>query len=128
MRLSPAQNLVLTIKQLYGILIPFACIIMKIDAGFPILLHIEIQPVIVRNLKISLTSISKGEFLSFALARNRISLSTKSNTDKSGTDVENQGSKKAQTHGPKPKIKKASSRNTSFNNPLAETLIKNRLK
>jgi len=69
------------------------------------------------GLFISLASILKKEFLSFDLARNRISLSTKSNADKSGTNPENQGSKKAQTHGPKPKKKKASSRNTSFNNP-----------
>jgi len=51
----------LTIKQLYGILIPLACNIMTIALDY-----IGIQPVIVHNLKFSLTSISKREFLSFA--------------------------------------------------------------
>ena len=39
--------------------------IMKIAVGFPTPLLIGIQPVIVHNLKFSLTSISKREFLSF---------------------------------------------------------------
>ena len=40
-----AQNAVLTIKQLYGILISLAFMIIKIAVGFPTPLHIEIQPV-----------------------------------------------------------------------------------
>lgn len=57
------------------------------------------------------------------LARNRISLSMKSQAEKSGTAVEN--------HNPKPKNKdkkNLSSRNSPFNNPLAEALIKSGLK
>ncbi len=46
----------LTIKQLYGILISLACIIIKIAVGSPVIVH---------SLKLSLTSISKREFLSF---------------------------------------------------------------
>jgi len=38
--------------------------IMKIAVGFPTPLHIEIQPVIVHNLKFSFTLISKKKFLS----------------------------------------------------------------
>jgi len=76
------------------------------------------------SLLISLTSISKREFLSFALTRTRISLSTKSNADKSGIDPENQDSKKAQARCPKSKKKKASSRNTPSNNSSVEALIK----
>jgi len=49
----------LTVKQLYGILIPLAFMIMEIAFGFPTPLHIEIQPVIVHSLKFSLTAISK---------------------------------------------------------------------
>ena len=65
------------------------------------------------------------------LARNRISLSMKSQAEKSGTGVENQGLKKAQNRKPKPKNKNKknlSSRNAPFNNPLAEALIKSGLK
>ncbi|MBA3018518.1 MAG: RNA-binding transcriptional accessory protein [Proteobacteria bacterium] len=57
------------------------------------------------------------------LARNRISLSMKSQAEKSGTAVEN--------HNPKPKNKNKknlSSGNAPFNNPLAEALIKSGLK
>ncbi|MBU4209474.1 MAG: S1 RNA-binding domain-containing protein, partial [Proteobacteria bacterium] len=57
------------------------------------------------------------------LARNRISLSMKLQAEKSGTAVEN--------HNPKPKNKdkkNLSSRNSPFNNPLAEALIKSGLK
>ena len=39
--------------------------IMKIAVGFPTPLQIGVQPVIVHNLKFSLTSISKRGFLSF---------------------------------------------------------------
>jgi hypothetical protein len=38
---------------------------MKIAVAFPTLLHIEIQPVTVHNLKLSLPSIKTREFLSF---------------------------------------------------------------
>ena len=37
--------------------------IMKIAVGFQTLIHIEVQPVIVHNLKFSLTSISKKGIL-----------------------------------------------------------------
>jgi len=65
------------------------------------------------------------------LARNRISLSIKSQAEKSGTGVENPGLKKAKNRKPKPKNKdkkNLSSGNTPFNNPLAEALIKSGLK
>jgi uncharacterized protein len=65
------------------------------------------------------------------LARKRISLSMKSQAEKSVTAVENPGLKKVQNRNPKPKNKmkkKVSSRNTPFNNPLAEALIKSGLK
>jgi len=65
------------------------------------------------------------------LARNRISLSMKSHTGKSGSGVENPDVQKAQNRGPKPKEqnkKEVSSRNRSFNSPLAEALIKSGLK
>ncbi|RLC26196.1 MAG: RNA-binding transcriptional accessory protein [Deltaproteobacteria bacterium] len=65
------------------------------------------------------------------LARNRISLSMKSQAEKSGTDVENSGLKKAQKRNKKPKNKNKknlSSGNAPFNNPLAEALIKSGLK
>jgi uncharacterized protein len=65
------------------------------------------------------------------LARNRISLSMKSQAEKSGTGVENPGLKKGQNRKPKPKNKNKknlSSRNAPFNNPLAEALIKSGLK
>jgi ABC-type amino acid transport system permease subunit len=39
---------------------------MEITVGFPMPLHIGIQPVIVHKLKFSLTSVSKREFLSSA--------------------------------------------------------------
>ncbi|MDL1985063.1 MAG: RNA-binding transcriptional accessory protein [Deltaproteobacteria bacterium] len=65
------------------------------------------------------------------LARNRISLSMKSQAEKSGTGVENPGLKKAKNRKPKPKNKNKknlSSGNAPFNNPLAEALIKSGLK
>jgi protein Tex len=66
------------------------------------------------------------------LIRNRISLSMKSDADHSGTDAKKPGLKKAQTHTKKPKqnknTKKANNKNTSFNNPLAEALIKSGFK
>jgi uncharacterized protein len=63
------------------------------------------------------------------LARNRISLSMKSQAEKSDAAVENPGLKKAQKRKPKNKDKKnLSSRNAPFNNPLAEALIKSGLK
>jgi uncharacterized protein len=65
------------------------------------------------------------------LARNRISLSMKSQAEKSGTGVENPGLKKGQNRKPKPKNKNKknlSSKNAPFNNPLAEALIKSGLK
>jgi len=65
------------------------------------------------------------------LARNRISLSMKSQAEKSGTGVENPGLKKAKNRKPKPKNKdkkNLSSGNAPFNNPLAEALIKSGLK
>ncbi len=65
------------------------------------------------------------------LARNRISLSMKSQAEKSGTGVENPSLKKAKNRKPKPKNKdkkNLSSGNTPFNNPLAEALIKSGLK
>ncbi|MBC2694314.1 MAG: RNA-binding transcriptional accessory protein [Desulfobacteraceae bacterium] len=62
-------------------------------------------------------------------ARNRISLSMKTQGKKSGTGVENPGFKKAQNRKPKNKDKKnLSSGNAPFNNPLAEALIKSGLK
>ncbi|MEA3415632.1 MAG: Tex family protein [Thermodesulfobacteriota bacterium] len=65
------------------------------------------------------------------LARKRISLSMKSQAKKSVTAVENPGLKKVQNRNPKPKNKnkkKVSSKNTQFNSPLAEALIKSGLK
>ncbi|MEA1899681.1 MAG: Tex family protein [Thermodesulfobacteriota bacterium] len=63
------------------------------------------------------------------LDRNRISLSMKSQVEKSGTGVENPGLKKAKNRKPKNKDKKnLSSGNAPFNNPLAEALIKSGLK
>jgi uncharacterized protein len=63
------------------------------------------------------------------LDRNRISLSMKSQAEKSGTGVENPGLKKAKNRKPKNKDKKnSSSGNAPFNNPLAEALIKSGLK
>jgi len=63
------------------------------------------------------------------LARNRISLTMKSQAEKSGAAVDNPGFKKAKNHNPEPKSKKnLSSGNVPFNNPLAEALIKSRLK
>ena len=63
------------------------------------------------------------------LERNRISLSMKSHADNSAIDAKKPGLKKAQTRTPKPKKKqqqkeKVKSKNTPFNNPLAEALIK----
>jgi len=65
--------------------------------------------------------------LEIDLARNRISLSMKSQAEKSATGVENPGLKKAQNRNPKNK-KNLSSGNAPFNNPLAEALIKSGLK
>jgi len=65
------------------------------------------------------------------LVRNRISLSMKSQAEKSGTGVENPGLKKAKNRKPKSKNKNKknlSSRNAPFNNPLAEALIKSGFK
>ena len=65
------------------------------------------------------------------LVRNRISLSMKSQAEKSGTGVKNPGLKKAKNRKPKSKNKNKknlSSRNARFNNPLAEALIKSGLK
>ncbi len=65
------------------------------------------------------------------LARKRISLSMKSQAEKSVTTVENPGLKKVQNRNPKSKNKmkkKVSSKNTPFNSPLAEALIKSGLK
>jgi uncharacterized protein len=63
------------------------------------------------------------------LARNRISLSMKSQAEKSGAGVEKSGFKKAKNRKPKNKDKKnLISGNASFNNPLAEALIKSGLK
>ena len=65
------------------------------------------------------------------LARNRISLSMKSQAEKSDAAMENPGLKKAQKRNPKPKNKKknkVSHRNEPFNNPLAEALIKSGLR
>ncbi|MDA3834780.1 MAG: Tex family protein [Spirochaetales bacterium] len=67
--------------------------------------------------------------LNVDLARNRISLTMKSQADKSGTVIEKQGFKKAKNRNPKPKKKtNLSSANIPFNNPLAEALIKSGLK
>ena len=64
------------------------------------------------------------------LVRKRISLSMKSQPEKSDAAMESPGLKKPQNHPPKPKKKKnkVSDRNASFNNPLAEALIKSGLK
>jgi uncharacterized protein len=66
------------------------------------------------------------------LARNRISLSMKSPADNSGIDSKKSVLKKAQTRAQKPKINRqkegqVKSKNT-FNNPLAEALIKSGFK
>ena len=62
---------------------------------FYFLLQVYFSFIMERNgLLISLTSISKREFLSLDLAGNRISLSTKSNADKSVTNLENQNTKR----------------------------------
>jgi uncharacterized protein len=62
------------------------------------------------------------------LARNRISLSMKSQTEKLDDAVEDTGFKKAQNRKPKPKNKKkVSGSDAPFNNPLAEALIKSGL-
>jgi len=65
--------------------------------------------------------------------RNRISLSMKSPADNSGIDAKKPGLKKAQTRAQKPKKKRqkeeqVKSKNTTFNNPLAEALIKSGFK
>jgi uncharacterized protein len=60
------------------------------------------------------------------LARNRISLSMKSSTGHSDPDVKTSEVKKNIRRGPKPKKKKNSK--PSFNNPMAEALIKSGLK
>jgi len=63
------------------------------------------------------------------LARNRISLSMKSQSGKSDAEVKNPGLKKAQKRNPKPKNKKkVSSKPAPFNNPLADALIKSGFK
>ena len=65
------------------------------------------------------------------LARKRISLSMKSQAEKSVTAVENPGLKKVQNRNPKSKNKmkkKVSSENTPLNSPLAEALIKSGFK
>lgn len=66
------------------------------------------------------------------LARNRISLSMKSSTDNSDTDSKKPRMKKPKTHVRKPKqkenIKKPNNRSPSFNNPLAEALMKSGFK
>jgi len=65
------------------------------------------------------------------LDRNRISLSMKSQAEKSDATVESPSFKKPQNHKPKPKNKKknkVSSKNAPFNNPMAEALIKSGLK
>jgi uncharacterized protein len=65
------------------------------------------------------------------LARKRISFSMKSQAEKSVTAMENPDLKKVQNRNPKSKNKmkkKVTSRNTPFNNPLAEALIKSGLK
>jgi uncharacterized protein len=73
----------------------------------------------------------KVSVLEVDLARNRISLSMKSQAEKSDTGVENPGLKRSQNRKPKPKNKKknkVSGRNAPFNNPIAEALIKSGLK
>jgi len=66
------------------------------------------------------------------LERNRISLSMKSPADNSNTDTKKPRMKKPKTHVRKPKPKenkkKVNKSNTSFNNPLAEALIKSGFK
>jgi len=66
------------------------------------------------------------------LARNRISLSMKSRADNSATGTKKPSMKKPKTHIRKPKQKenkmKADNRSPSFNNPLAEALIKSGFK
>jgi len=75
----------------------------------------------------------KVTVLEVDLARNRISLSMKSPADSSGIDEKKPGLKKDQTSPQKPKKKqqrkeKVKSKNTTFNNPLAEALIKSGFK
>ena len=74
----------------------------------------------------------KVTVLEVDLDRNRISLSMKSPADNSGTDVKKPRMKKPKTHVRKPKQKDnkktVNNRNTSFNNPLAEALIKSGFK
>ena len=75
----------------------------------------------------------KVTVLEVDLDRNRISLSMKSPADNSGIDAKKPGLKKAQTRAPKPNKKqqhkeKVKSKNTTFNNPLAEALIKSGFK
>jgi uncharacterized protein len=74
----------------------------------------------------------KVTVLEVDLDRNRISLSMKSPADNSGTDVKKPRMKKPKTHVRKPKqkenIKTVNNRNTSFNNPLSEALIKSGFK
>jgi uncharacterized protein len=65
------------------------------------------------------------------LVRKRISLSMKSQSEKSDAAVKNPGLKKAQKRNPKPKNRKknkVSHKNELFNNPLAEALIKSGLR
>jgi len=66
------------------------------------------------------------------LARNRISLSMKSHADHSAAGAKKPRMKKPKTHVRKPKQKenkkKADNRSPSFNNPLAEALIKSGFK
>jgi uncharacterized protein len=74
----------------------------------------------------------KVTVLEVDLDRNRISLSMKSPADNSGTDVKKPRMKKPKTYVRKPKQKDnkktVNNRNTSFNNPLAEALIKSGFK
>ena len=74
----------------------------------------------------------KVTVLEVDLTRNRISLSMKSPADNSGIDAKKPGLKKAQPRAQKPKKKRqkeeqVKSKNT-FNNPLAEALIKSGFK
>jgi len=62
------------------------------------------------------------------IARNRISLSMKSNADHSESDVKKPGLKKNRSHRPKPKKKKTNHTKPSFDGPLAEALKKSGLK
>lgn len=62
------------------------------------------------------------------LARNRISLSMKSQAGHSESDVKKPGLKKNHPHRPKPKKKKGNNTKPSFDSPLAEALKKSGLK